>query len=275
MDRKTCVRCSTEKPVDQFYARSPGKYRSECKKCTGEANAARRAATPPGELSAGAKFMKEYNQRPEVKARQAARRADPKYREEARRRTAKWREENLERDRENARRYAAEHREEARERTAQWRRDNPEREQANKKAYYRNNAEKVKEATAAYREEHEEELAEARRRRRVEFPDLMKAIDRENHAKRKARKAGAATHPFTETQLAEKVAFWGNRCWVCGGEWNAMDHVKPLAKGGAHMLCNLRPICTSCNSAKCDKWPFTGRAEIRRLSGPTKQSFTA
>jgi 5-methylcytosine-specific restriction endonuclease McrA len=33
-------------------------------------------------------------------------------------------------------------------------------------------------------------------------------------------------------------------------------HVKPIAKGGAEMLCNLRPICRSCNASKCDKWPY-------------------
>ncbi|MGX7727586.1 HNH endonuclease [Rhodococcus sp. 5G237] len=36
-----------------------------------------------------------------------------------------------------------------------------------------------------------------------------------------------------------------------------VDHVKPINKGGPHMLANLRPACGPCNSRKRDQWPFT------------------
>lgn len=45
-------------------------------------------------------------------------------------------------------------------------------------------------------------------------------------------------------------------CWVCGGEATQVDHVKPIAAGGAHILANLRPICGQCNQRKKDKWPY-------------------
>lgn len=32
------------------------------------------------------------------------------------------------------------------------------------------------------------------------------------------------------------------------------DHVKPLAKGGPHILANIRPACVSCNSRKHATW---------------------
>ena len=35
-----------------------------------------------------------------------------------------------------------------------------------------------------------------------------------------------------------------------------LEHVKPLNKGGAHLLCNLRPACGDCNRFKLQKWPF-------------------
>ena len=57
-------------------------------------------------------------------------------------------------------------------------------------------------------------------------------------------------------QLAAKLSYWGNRCWLCRGPATQVDHVKPLAKGGPHCLANLRPICGSCNSRKQDTWPW-------------------
>lgn len=71
-----------------------------------------------------------------------------------------------------------------------------------------------------------------------------------------ARIKNATIFKFTAAQLAEKIAYWQERCWICGAPYEAVDHVKPLAKGGAHALCNLRPICTSCNSSKNAKWPY-------------------
>lgn len=57
---------------------------------------------------------------------------------------------------------------------------------------------------------------------------------------------------------------WGNRCWVCGREYEAVDHVKPLSKGGANWPCNLRPICTKCNITKKARWPLDIRAMQRK-----------
>lgn len=51
-----------------------------------------------------------------------------------------------------------------------------------------------------------------------------------------------------------RVALYGHRCWLCGMPYDAIDHVKPLAAGGSHMVANLRPICRRCNSKKRDRW---------------------
>lgn len=74
---------------------------------------------------------------------------------------------------------------------------------------------------------------------------------------RRARKLNAPSIPFTPAQLASRMAYFGGRCWVCGVEHDAVDHVKPLSRGGWHCLSNLRPICTPCNTRKKDRWPFT------------------
>lgn len=50
------------------------------------------------------------------------------------------------------------------------------------------------------------------------------------------------------------------RCWICHQAIEGTihkDHVKPLAKQGAHCLANLRPTCESCNTAKGDAWPLS------------------
>jgi 5-methylcytosine-specific restriction endonuclease McrA len=74
--------------------------------------------------------------------------------------------------------------------------------------------------------------------------------------RRAARRRGALHIRFSAADLVAKVAYWGNRCWICAGQPDAIDHVKPLSKGGAHVLANLRPICTPCNSHKSGTWPW-------------------
>lgn len=62
--------------------------------------------------------------------------------------------------------------------------------------------------------------------------------------------------PFTAEQWAAKCRYWGDRCWMCRGPVESMDHVKPVSLGGPHMLANLRPACRSCNSSKGASWPL-------------------
>lgn len=57
------------------------------------------------------------------------------------------------------------------------------------------------------------------------------------------------------------------KCWICEQiiapfilHW---DHVQPLAKGGAHIVSNLRPACAPCNHRKTDTWPFTDDEKSR------------
>jgi len=64
--------------------------------------------------------------------------------------------------------------------------------------------------------------------------------------------------------LAERIAFYGGRCWMCRtARWEHIDHVKPLARGGAHILANLRPACAACNHRKGSSWPVPERLVSR------------
>ena len=81
---------------------------------------------------------------------------------------------------------------------------------------------------------------------------------RVNWERRRARELAAPGADYTTAQhIRDRWAMFGDRCWICGALATATDHVKPLAKGGAHWPCNLRPVCRSCNSAKKDHWPFS------------------
>ena len=72
--------------------------------------------------------------------------------------------------------------------------------------------------------------------------------------RRRARKAGASSVPYTSEQLIARLAVFGNRCWMCRGPFEHLDHVKPLVAGGPHMLSNLRPACADCNMRKGGRW---------------------
>lgn len=104
---------------------------------------------------------------------------------------------------------------------------------------------------AEYAREPERGRARARAMRAAN-PERTKLSD----AKKRRRRRSAPRIPFTVDALAQKISYWGGRCWICDAPWQAIDHVKPISKGGWDVLSNLRPICTSCNSKKHNKWPY-------------------
>lgn len=116
-------------------------------------------------------------------------------------------------------------------------------------------------ARAAKRADHAKhrESRNARHRDRMANDPAYRKMNRDaiarNGQMRRAQKRGSVGMPITRAALDAKIAYWGNRCWCCGGEWSEIDHVKPISKGGWHILANLRPICSPCNKAKSARWP--------------------
>ncbi len=141
-----------------------------------------------------------------------------------------------------------------------------------RRAYYQANRDVyIARATAQYERDRdagkvrarEWALANTERRREIRQASAARAYSINPEPKREtwrrrhaAIRRGCAVYPFTPAQLAAKVEFWGSQCWICRGPYDSIDHVKPLAKRGPHMLANLRPICTPCNTRKRDRWPF-------------------
>lgn len=81
-------------------------------------------------------------------------------------------------------------------------------------------------------------------------------VGRATVLRRRARLRGATIGAFGPKEIDQRMAMFGHRCWICRGPYEQVDHVKPVSKGGAHMLCNLRPICGDCNLRKSGRWPL-------------------
>lgn len=133
----------------------------------------------------------------------------------------------------------------------EWRKKNPGNVVDTRRKHYRANREKSIRRVAEYRKLHAEAVREYSRA-------YLKATGkgREYCQNRRAAKQRVTRIKFTTAQLQAKVQYWGEKCWMCGGPFEAIDHVKPLTKGGPHCLANIRPACKSCNSKKRNKWPF-------------------
>jgi 5-methylcytosine-specific restriction endonuclease McrA len=119
---------------------------------------------------------------------------------------------------------------------------------------------------------------ESRRRQREWFahyrkknPDKVSAAARRNGQRRRARLAGAPASSDPEgykafdhyIRTAKCV-----KCYWCGQRIplgrRTIDHIIPIAKGGADDVGNLCSCCSKCNSAKRDKMPevFSGQYQI-------------
>lgn len=114
------------------------------------------------------------------------------------------------------------------------------------------NPDKMQSARAAWEADNKETRREYRRAGKRKNPEANRAYVR----RRQMRKRGQTVVPFTAAQLADRLRYFDNRCWMCGAEGTEIDHAKPISRGGAHALCNLRPACGPCNSRKGAKWPF-------------------
>lgn len=151
----------------------------------------------------------------------------------------------------------------------EWYEANKDRQAEYHKAWYLDNRQEKLAANASWlADNHEQKRAKDRewrsaggqkkstKRWRDANRDRFLQNARNKVARRRARQLAATVIIFTADQLAARWAYYGNRCWICRAEATATDHVKPLSGGGAHMLCNLRPICLPCNSAKGNNWPY-------------------
>lgn len=219
---KRCTRCGETKPIETFRLRTSqgsAPYRtSRCIACLNRASAERYAADRERRLAY-------HKARLEVGGEAI----------NARRRVLRT--EDPEKYRVRERRYYYANRESRKIKGRRWAQANRERVNASQRRARAANPERVREKG---------------RRDRIKYRETF----RENVRRRRAIKRAATIGPVTVALLRAKWKFWGGLCYLCGDDAVEWDHVKPLAKGGAHCLSNLRPACRSCNARKCDAWPL-------------------
>jgi 5-methylcytosine-specific restriction endonuclease McrA len=132
--------------------------------------------------------------------------------------------------------------------------------------YYSRNADTMLANMAQYRRDHPEEIRTARQLYKQLFPERVKEQQQATRAKnpeayrrgyaiQRHKRRGAPGHCSSE-QLQARIDFFGGLCWMCGAEWEHIDHVKPLSKGGSNWPANLRPACGPCNLRKSNQWPY-------------------
>jgi len=231
MTEKRCTKCGETKAVTEFRKDANGRdgLRAQCKAC-GRAYSKAYCETNPDKIKAYSKAC--YNADPEK--HRARRRAYYKVNSERERAYQKAE-------------YAAD----------------PEKFCARAKAYRMAYPEKHRSVVKAYRIAHPEKVSATNKAYRGAHPEKT----REWNTKRRALHAGAAGYATTE-QRAARWDYYGGKCYICGKDAEAMDHVKPLDKGGGNWPANLRPICGWCNSSKRARWPFDiGKARMMRGNG--------
>ena len=141
----------------------------------------------------------------------------------------------------------------------------PVKAQAQYEKYKVTHAEQLRESQRKSRKKHLDKRLEATRRWRDENKEHVLRYAKDYKQKnrvaasawergRQARKRQATIVEFSKEDLQLRLSMFPG-CWMCGGAKESVDHVKPLSKGGAHILANLRPACKSCNSRKRNRWP--------------------
>ncbi|WP_226370261.1 HNH endonuclease signature motif containing protein [Pseudonocardia oceani] len=155
--------------------------------------------------------------------------------------------------------YAADP-EPARKRVRQYTKRNAQMVRANKRRYYQENRGRHAAYMADYYRRDPRRCLDIIARAKAKKPEYYRLVSAASTTVRRARFRKVQQVPFTAAQLAQRLAYYGNRCWMCGAPAGTVDHVKPIVAGGPNMLANLRPACPPCNSGKAGRWPFQPKA---------------
>lgn len=109
----------------------------------------------------------------------------------------------------------------------------------------------VNEATARWAANNPEQAKAAQRKWRLR--NLKQRAAQEQA--RRARKVSAPGAGVTAAQFSEICDVFGHACGYClrTNVKLTLDHVEPLARGGAHDVSNVVPACGPCNSRKKDR----------------------
>lgn len=118
------------------------------------------------------------------------------------------------------------------------------------KEWQRNNPEKVRETRARSKAKNKDKIIEYRQQNKETF-----RVYAQNRRQRLRKQTGAIS-----LNIAERLMNLQNsKCPVCKSSLKSgyhLDHIWPIAKGGAHDDSNIQLLCPSCNVKKSAKDPI-------------------
>ena len=125
------------------------------------------------------------------------------------------------------------------------------------KRYRRDNREKIREISLRWQRANRDQVREANRKWQTATRERFRWMVNDYEWRDRAGHGGGNVVRFDFDQFEARMAYFGGQCWLCGSpDASEVDHVKPLSKGGSHMLSNIRPACGPCNRRKASKWPL-------------------
>lgn len=120
---------------------------------------------------------------------------------------------------------------------------------ARRRAWYQRDPSVQRKAVKAWTERNKERVLEYLKH----HYEANKAEYFEKSRRRRALKLERQIERFSIEQLDARMSVFGHCCAYCSGPFEEVDHVIPLARGGLHILANLRPACRACNRRKSAK----------------------
>jgi 5-methylcytosine-specific restriction endonuclease McrA len=133
-----------------------------------------------------------------------------------------------------------------------WYYANKERARAKNIEWHKNNQDRKRARDAAWRSRNPEKFRQSILSHYLANPEMY-AVYRAN---RRARKRSAPGEGISAADIRALIERQGGRCVYCRRKTKlTLDHIVPLAGGGAHDVRNAQMACKSCNSSKGDKDP--------------------
>lgn len=175
-------------------------------------------------------------------------------RDKVRENNRKWRDANPEKFAACQRKWREANKEKSAERNRKWRETNRDRDMEVKRKYREANKERAAQRDRKWQKANPEKVAERNRKWKQSNSEKVKAVTQNRRAKIKGS-GGKLSTDIVQTLLIRQ----SNKCACCGADLMQtgyhLDHIMPLALGGANDDSNVQLLTPKCNLSKGAKHP--------------------